>query len=183
MTDLRTSKDKAPGPTAGLPRWLPMALGFVAAVALLGFIAGTSGSSDDPETLGEFTFQTTEGDTLTIGEFEGTPMVVNYFASWCAPCRAELPDFELVHQETKDDVMFLGVSRDTVTDSWRSLIAETGVTYTTVFEGNIQGSFAHLEATSMPTTVFISADGTIERVWSGALTDDKLRELIAEHLT
>lgn len=182
MTDLPTT-DEAPRSTDGLPRWLPSALGFVAAVALLGFIAATSGSSDEAETLGEFTFQTTDGGTLTIGEFEGTPMVVNYFAAWCAPCRAELPDFEAVHQETKADVMFLGVSRDSVTDSWRSLIAETGVTYTTVFEGNIQGSFAHLEATSMPTTVFISADGTVERVWSGALTDDKLRELVAEHLT
>ena len=183
MTDLQTTDDESPGPRAGLPRWLPKALGFVAAVALLGFIAATSGSGDDAETLGEFSFQTTDGDTVTINDFEGTPMVVNYFASWCAPCRAELPDFESVHLETKDEVMFLGVSRDTVTESWRSLIAETGVTYTTVFEGNIQGSFAHLGATSMPTTVFIGPDGTIERVWSGALTDDKLRELIAEHLT
>ncbi len=183
MTDLPTNTDETPQPISGLPRWLPPGLGFVAVVALLGFIAATSGSSDDADALGDFTFQTTDGGTLTIGDFEGTPMVVNYFASWCAPCRAELPDFEAVHQETKDDVMFLGVSRDNVTDSWRSLIAETGVTYTTVFEGNIQGSFAHLEANAMPTTVFIGADGTVERVWSGALTDDKLRELIAEHLT
>ena len=181
MTDLPTT-EVATSP-AGLPRWLPLVLGFVAAVALLGFIAATSESGDEAGALGDFSFQTTDGGTLTIGEFEGTPMVVNYFAAWCAPCRAELPDFEAVHREIGDEVVFLGISRDNVTDSWRTLIEETGVSYTTVFEGNIQGSFAHLGATSMPTTVFIDADGTVQRTWSGVLTDAKLRELIAEHLT
>ena len=184
MTDLSTTPHEPEAGTGGLPRWLPTALGFFAAVALLGFIAATSSSGDDqPNALGEFSFQTVDGDSVTLDDFQGTPLVVNYFAGWCPPCRAELPDFEAVHQATKDDVMFIGVSRDNVTDSWRSLIEETGVTYTTVFEGNIQGSFAHLELTAMPTTVFIGADGTIEQVWSGALTDDKLSELIAEHLT
>ncbi len=101
----------------------------------------------------------------------------------CAACRAELPEFEAVSNETGDDVIFIGVSRDNVTASWRSLVADSGITYTTVFEGNIEGSFAFLEANAMPTTAFIGADGTVERVWSGALNDDKLRELIADHLT
>ncbi len=167
----------------GLPRWVPLAVGFVAVVAFLGFIGASSGdSSDGPTDLDEFTFQTVDGDTVTLADFEG-PMVVNYFAAWCAPCRAELPEFEQVSLETAGEVLFIGVSRDNVTDSWRSLIEETGVTYPTVFEGNVQGSFAFLEANSMPTTAFIAADGTVERIWSGALTDEKLRELIAEHLT
>lgn len=186
MTDLSdtTSNDDTALTSGGLPRWLPMALAFLAAVALLGFIATTSGSdSDGPNSLTDFTFQTTDGGELTLSDLEGTPLVVNYFAGWCAPCRAELPDFEAVHQELQDEVMFVGISRDGVTDSWRALVEETGVTFTTVYEGNVQGSFAFLEATGMPTTVFIGADGTVERVWSGALTDDKLRELIAEHLT
>lgn len=185
MADLATTDDTDRPATNGLPRWAPLVVGLVAGVALLGFIAVTSGSGndDDPTEIGDFTFQTVDGETFTLSDLEGTPLVVNYFAAWCPPCRAELPDFEAVHQETKDDVTFVGVSRDNVTDSWKSLIAETGVTFTTVFEGNVQGSFAYLEATSMPTTVFIGADGTIEHVWAGALTDDKLRELIAEHLT
>lgn len=188
MTDLPTDdsrSDDGSDAERGLPRWAPLAVGFIAAIALLGFIAATSGSGDDndPSALGDFTFQTIDGGTVTLADFEGTPLVVNYFAAWCPPCRAELPDFEAVHQETKGEVTFIGVSRDNVTDSWRSLIAETGVTYTTVFEGNVQGSFAFLEGSAMPTTVFVGADGAVAHIWAGALTDDKLRELIAEHLT
>ena len=109
--------------------------------------------------------------------------MVNYFAAWCAACRAELPDFEQVHREVRDDVTFLGVSRDNVTSSWLSQIDEFGLTYTTVFEGNIAGSFAFVNARAMPTTVFISADGTVEQVFSGPLNDTALLELIDEHFT
>ncbi len=184
MTDLSTPDEHVELPAStGLPRWAPAAFGFLALVALLGFLTVTSSSDDEPGALGDFTFQTTDGGTVTLADFEGTPLVVNYFATWCAACRAELPEFEAVSNETGDDVIFIGVSRDNVTASWRSLVADSGITYTTVFEGNIEGSFAFLEANAMPTTAFIGADGTVERVWSGALNDDKLRELIADHLT
>jgi len=167
----------------GLPRWVPIAVGFAAVVAFLGFLSATTGDDEGGATsLDEFTFQTVDGGTVTLADFEG-PLVVNYFAAWCGPCRAELPDFEQVSQETAGEVTFVGISRDNVTSAWRTLIDDTGVTFSTVFEGNVQGSYTFLEAISMPTTVFISADGTVENTWSGALTDDKLRELIAEHLT
>lgn len=168
---------------SGLPRWVPIAVAFAALVAFLGFLSSTSGdSSDGPAALDEFSFQAMDGGTVTLADFEG-PLVVNYFAAWCGPCRAELPDFQEVSLETAGNVTFVGISRDNVTDSWRSLIDETGVTFPTVYEGNVQGSFTFIEGTSMPTTVFIAADGTVQRTWSGALTDEKLRELIAEHLT
>lgn len=167
----------------GLPRWVPLAVGFVAVIAFLGFLSASAGNDDDgPTALDEFTFQTMDGDTVTLADFEG-PLVVNYFAAWCPPCRAEMPEFETVSRETAGEVTFVGISRDNITDSWRSLIDETGVTFPTVYEGNVQGSFAFIEGTSMPTTLFVAADGTVAQTWSGALTDDKLRELIAEHLT
>lgn len=186
MTDQSSTEHEPaaePDPGRRLPTWVPLAAGFVALLAFLGFLSATSGDSDEgPTALDDFPFQTVDGDTVTLADFDG-PLVVNYFAAWCPPCRAEMPEFEEVATEMEGEVLILGVSRDNVTDSWRSLIEETGVTFPTVYEGNVQGSFAFLEATAMPTTVFISADGTVERTWSGALTADKLRELIAEHLT
>lgn len=178
-----TESEQADSANGGMPRWVPLAVGFAAVVAFLAFLNSTSGTdTDGPDSLDQFAFQTVDGESVTLGDFEG-PLVVNYFAAWCGPCRAELPEFEEVSLETAGEVLFVGISRDNVTDSWRSLIEDTGVTYPTVYEGNGQGSFAFLEANSMPTTVFVAADGTVERIWSGALTDDKLRELIAEHLT
>ena len=183
LTFDQTESDPGATVTGGLPRWLPLVVGFIAVVAAIGFLSSsTSTDAGAPTALDEFTFQTVDGNTTTLADFEG-PLVVNYFAAWCAPCRAELPEFEAVSLETAGEVTFVGISRDNVTDSWRSLIEETGVTFPTVYEGNVQGSFVFLEGNSMPTTAFIGADGTVERIWSGALTDDKLRELIAEHLT
>lgn len=185
MTDASTTdqpRNDDADRVSGLPRWVPLAVGFVAVIAFLGFLSFTSSSGDDgPSSLDAFAFQTVDGGTVTLADFEG-PLVVNYFAAWCAPCRAELPEFEEVWLDTQGEVGFVGISRDNVTGSWKSLVEQTGITFPTVFEGNVQGSFAFLEANSMPTTVFISAEGTVERTWSGALTADKLRELIAEHL-
>ena len=169
-----------------LPSGLGLVLAVVAVIAFVGLLFAGARSEDDaesPTALGEFTFQTVDGGTVTLADFEGTPLVVNYFAAWCAPCRAEMPEFEEVSQETAGEVVFIGVSRDNLTDSWLQLVDETGVTFQTVYEGNVRGSFEFLDAAAMPTTVFIGADGSVERTWSGALTDDKLRELIAEHLT
>jgi peroxiredoxin len=161
--------------------WWSVGIGFL---ALVGLVAVFSRGADDvgPTTLEQFTFQTPDGGTATLADFEG-PLVVNYFAAWCGPCRAELPDFEAVHRELGSDVTIIGISRDTVTDAWRNLVADTGVTFPTVFEGTAEGSFVFLDGRAMPTTVFITAEGEVAEIWGGPLDDDRLRELIAEHLT
>jgi len=166
----------------GFSVWWAVGLAFVALVGLIAIFSGGSDTASNASGLEEFEFQTADGGTTTLAEFDGEPLVVNYFAAWCPPCRAELPDFEAVHREMGEEVTFVGVSRDNVTDAWLTLIADTGVTYTTVFEGNVQGSFAFLDARAMPTTVFIAADGTVKQVWSGLLDDGTLRDLINEHL-
>lgn len=174
--DLSPSADRDPS----LRLWWTVGLAFVALVALIAVFAGTSDES--PGTgLDAFEFRTDDGDTVTLADFRGTPVVVNYFATWCPACRAELPEFEAVHRAVGNDVTFLGVSRDNVTSSWRSLVADSGLTYQTVFEGNIQGSFAFVDARAMPTTVFIDADGAVQQVWSGTLSGERLHDLIDEH--
>ena len=108
--------------------------------------------------------------------------MVNFFASWCGPCRAELPDFETVHLETKDDVTFLGVNHDSNEASWKGFVEETDITFQTAFQPE-QQLFSSLDALSLPTTAFIAADGTVQHVHSGLLAQDDLRELITTHLT
>lgn len=173
---LSPSVDRDPS----LRLWWAAGVAFVALVALIAVFADT-GDKRSTAGLDAFEFQTEDGGTVTLADFRGTPVVVNYFATWCPACRAELPEFEAVHQAVGDDVTFLGVSRDNVTSSWRSLVVDAGLTYQTVFEGNVEGSFAFVDARAMPTTVFIDADGEVQQVWSGTLSDDHLRDLIDEH--
>ncbi len=163
--------------------WWAAGIFFIALVALVAVFSRGADDANADVALQDFEFQTPDGETVTLADFAGgNPMVVNYFAAWCAPCRAELPEFEAVSRELADDIIFVGISRDNVTDSWLSLIRDVGVTYPTVFEGNVEGSLAFVDGRAMPTTVFIDADGEVQKVWSGVLSDELLRSLIKEHL-
>lgn len=185
MTDSPTTDSEDPAPSGGRSIISLLALAVFAVVALLvvfnvggGEEGGTSAAG-----LDQFQFTTPEGQTTTFAAYEGTPLVVNYFAAWCGPCRAEMPEFETVSQDVAaDGVVFVGISRDNDTGAWQSLIDDTGVTFDTMFEGADAGSFEYLDAKGMPTTVFIRADGTVAEVFSGLLPEQTLRDKIDEHL-
>ncbi len=156
-----------------------------AAVAVVLLLAVFSGSGDDaPSDVEEFaalSFLTADGQTSTLADFQGDPLVVNFFASWCAPCRAELPDFEAVHLANGDAVRFVGVNHDLDEVTWRTFVEETDITFETVFQPNTE-IWNALDAKGTPATAFISADGKLLQLWTGVLNDEKLQELIDLHL-
>lgn len=168
------------------PPWL--LIGGMAVVALIGLVAifasGETATEPSGEfaTLAEFPLADIDGAEATLAAHAGEPIVLNYFAAWCPPCAAELPDFEAVSQARIDEVTFVGISRDNEMGAWTGLLDQTGVTFPTYFEGNIRGSFEAVGGLGMPTTVFITADGEIAQVFSGPLNEQLLNELIDEHL-
>ncbi len=168
--------------------WItPVAIGFVVLIGLVAVFAGGDSTSADPSgdlaTLSEFPLALPDGSETTLARHAGEPLVLNYFAAWCPPCAAELPDFEAVSQQRLDEVTFVGISRDNTLGAWEGLIEQTGVTFETLYEGGVRGSFEEVGGLAMPTTVFITADGEIAQVFSGPLNDELLNDLIDEHLT
>jgi thiol-disulfide isomerase/thioredoxin len=159
------------------------AVGVVAALALV--VAVTGGNDPDGQAasveIATFEFLDESGSTATLADFEGEPLVVNFFASWCAPCRAELPDLEKIHRARRDSVTFLGVNHDLDEATWRSFVDETEITFPTVFQPDTE-IFTALDAKGMPSTAFVSPDGEVLHLHTGLLTDDLLVELIDEHL-
>lgn len=117
----------------------------------------------------------------SLAEHLDKPLVVNFFAAWCAPCRAELPDFETVYGELREQVNFLGVSRDPSAGPSLDLLTETGVSFPTGWDMN-GGLFSELGLLAMPSTLFVDSEGFVAETWSGVLTADNLRSLINEHL-
>ena len=161
----------------------------VAAVALAAIFTSTSGGDSDraadpseaADELASLTFVNEDGSEGSLADFRGEPLVVNFFASWCAPCRAELPDLEAVHVASGDRLQFVGVNHDVDDTSWLSFVDETEITFPTVFQPN-QELFAYLGLLGMPSTVLVDADGEVVHRFSGILDDVTLKELIAEHL-
>lgn len=121
------------------------------------------------------------GETGTLGDFNGKPTVLNFFASWCPPCRQEMPDFEEAHLKYADQVNFLGLATNDEDGAAADLVTETGVTYPIGTDQNQDAYFA-LGGIAMPTTIFIDANGEVVNTWFGILIPSDLDVLIQELL-
>ncbi len=104
-----------------------------------------------------------DGVDMTLAEYAGTPVVLNFWATWCPFCIAEMPDFQTVSQDTLGDVAFLGVNIQDDPAAAEAMATETGVTYrlTRDPQGVVYAAFGGI---GMPTTVFVDADGMIRDV-------------------
>lgn len=132
---------------------------------------------DPVAATGDIEFATFEGGTRSLAEFLGRPLVINFFASWCSPCVAEMPDLENVYQEVKSDVGFLGLAQDEVAADALDLVEQTGVSYDIGWDPDLD-VYSEFGSFSMPTTVFVTAEGQIAEVFPGALTADAIREKV-----
>lgn len=126
-------------------------------------------------------YGTFDDDEGSVADYAGTPLVVNFFASWCVPCVRELPGFEQVHQDLGEQVAFLGLNvQDSVTRG-QELVDRTGITFD--LGRDPDGSLlAQFGGVAMPTTVLVDADGTIVRVLSGGTSRSELRTAIDRDL-
>ncbi|MEX2322650.1 MAG: TlpA disulfide reductase family protein [Acidimicrobiia bacterium] len=123
-----------------------------------------------------------DGATGDLADFAGTPVVINFWASWCPACIAELPDFAEVSRETAGDVVFLGFNVQEISlDGAMHLIEETGVDYRLVHDRD-GALYREFGAIAMPATVFIDSDGLVVRVHNGVLFADDLRRIIESEL-
>ncbi len=124
------------------------------------------------------------GESISLSQFAGFPVVINFWFPSCPPCRAEMPDLQRTFEEHSDEgVQFIGVQLlglDTAEDG-QEFINKLGITYAVGAdeEGKIMRAY---EITSFPTTVFLDSDHRVVRKWAGILTEGKLEELVRQSL-
>ena len=154
-------------------------------VALLLTACGAEAAPQDDVTAGppvpDRTFETFDGQQLSLDELAGTPLVVNFWASWCPPCVAEMPDLERVHLDVADQVRFVGLNTQDNRQQAETLVERTGVTYDLGLDPD-GVLFSDFEVVAMPTTFFVDDAGAIVHRHAGLLTEQQLRDLIEEHL-
>ena len=123
---------------------------------------------------------------VSLSDFEGSPLVVNFWASWCLPCRTEMPHLVEAHERyTGDGVRFIGVAIQDENEDALAFIEEFNVP---VDAGYVMVTDPDGEATidygvgGLPITFFIERDGTVHTRWAGVVTGAVLDERIAEIL-
>ena len=123
-----------------------------------------------------------DGSAGSSADFAGRPTVVNFWASNCAACVAEMPEFELASQALLGEVDFVGMNvNDDSRESAVAMAEQTGVTYRLAEDVGAQ-FFRGVGGFVMPTTVFLNPQGQVAFVWSGVLTESELRKLIDQHI-
>lgn len=137
----------------------------------------------------DFTLQTAVGQTITLSEIvdtagvAGQPVVLNFWASWCAPCRVEMPSLQQASVKYNGHVAFIGINQgedfSTITDFGN----EYNVTYPLLMDPDNRVNFLY-EVNSLPTTVFVDQNGIVREVvigiLSAAVLQDRVESMLAE---
>lgn len=121
------------------------------------------------------------GEQSLLSDIEG-PAVINLWATWCPPCRAEIPDFEEVHRARGGEVRFVGINVGEGSARAAEFLDEVGATYDQYLDADGEVSTG-LKATTMPLTVVIDANGVVTERHLGPLDQDGLNAAIDEALT
>lgn len=135
-----------------------------------------SGNENTDYSAPDFTVQNENGSDVTLSNYFGKPIVLNLWASWCSPCKNEMPYFEEAYKEN-DDIQFLMVnmtSGDSKADA-KAFIEEEGYTFPVFYD--IYGEAAYMyQAQSLPMTIFIDANGNMVTYGVGAFDKEALQK-------
>lgn len=117
------------------------------------------------------------GQDVALQDLGGRPVLVNLWASWCAPCREEMPLLQAAYERDGDRIGFLGVDTQDTRPAAVSLLSALGVTYAQVVDED-RALMTALAAPGLPITLAVAADGRVVDRQIGALSAVRLQELV-----
>lgn len=121
------------------------------------------------------------GRTIALTDYAGTPLVLNFWASWCGPCRKEMPALQRTYEQLDGKVELLGVNHEDNRRAALELADQAGVTYPSAYDPD--GDTARRYGLyGMPTTLFITSDGTLAGRRTGEMDEAELEQTVRDLL-
>ena len=133
----------------------------------------------------DFTLKDQYGNTHTLSDYKGKTVFLNFWATWCSPCRAEMPDIQKLYEEfQQEDVVILGVAapnlgREKSEEGIKGFLEENGYTYPVVMDTEAE-AFQAYGINSFPTTFMIDNDGNVFGYIPGQLSEETMRDIIRQ---
>ena len=125
----------------------------------------------------DFTLTDAAGQTFRLSDLRGKPVVLNFWATWCPPCKAEMPELQAASERLAGEVAIVGVDQGESAAEVKAFAAQHGLTFPMPVDGKMDVSRQYL-VRNLPTTFFIDRSGTIRYTQIGPLTEATL----AQHL-
>ena len=148
--------------------------------------ADTSTDENAPFTAPDFTVYDREGNTVRLSDFRGKPVVLNFWASWCGPCKKEMPDFEEIYKEYGEEIHFVMVNlTDGAQETMKTattFLDSSGYTFPVYYDKDTDAAYTY-QVYGIPVTYFINAEGHLIAQGSSALDAETIKrgiEMILE---
>ena len=146
----------------------------------------TATDENAPFPAPDFTDYDREGNTVRLSDFRGKPVVLNFWASWCGPCKKEMPDFEEIYKEYGEDIHFVMVNlTDGAQETMKTattFLDGSGYTFPVYYDKDTDAAYTY-QVYGIPVTYFINAEGHLIAQGSSALDAETIKrgiEMILE---
>ena len=130
----------------------------------------------------DFTMYDLDGNAVKLSDFRGKPTILNFWASWCGPCKMEMPDLEEAYQKYGEEINFLIVNltdgaSETVESAY-GYIESQGYTFPVYYDTALGGAYTY-SVSAIPVTYFLDAGGNLVAYYQGAMSADILQQGIS----
>jgi len=132
----------------------------------------------------DFTLQTIQGKSITLSKLRGHPVLINIWASWCPPCRAEMPTLQRVYQQYKEsglEILAINATNQDSRSGALAFIQQYGLTYPVLMDASGDASTAY-QIRSLPTSFFVNSKGNIQEIVIGGPMSEALLRVRIESL-
>ncbi len=123
----------------------------------------------------DFAFEDLEGKVWRLSELRGKPVLLNFWATWCPPCRKEIPDLQAFHEQYGDRIVLLGINWGEDPEDVKEFLERYGATYTNLLDRDGL-FFVRYQLTGLPTSYWIDEEGIIRGMWLGAMSLEDMVE-------
>jgi peroxiredoxin len=150
------------------------------------FVAGTPAGevipADERASAPDFGGRLLDGAEFASADLDGDVAVLNFWGSWCAPCRVETPEFQEVYADVRDDgVQFLGLNVKEPSEQLALAFVERfGIEFPSLYDprGEVALAFRDYPATAIPSTIVLDPQGRVAAVYTGLVAQEDLRSVI-----